>query len=374
MLIFDQVDPSKAQLHVLIIGVGVYPFLSGGTSQKNQIGALNQIGQLTSTVHSAEKFRETVLALQATNSWARPLGSVEMLVSALPGTPQKYTAPTRDNVEEAYNAWSDRCGSQKENIAIFYFAGHGFAKRQHHLLLEDFGENTRLPCKGSFEFNDTRQAFSANPAQTQLFFIDACRKVDRTLIDYEMTSSALDTIKNNSVGCAYDLTIRAATHNEATYGERNGLAHFTKALVLALTGQASVPIKGKWTVDMNSIATNINKILDHIEVSKRSEKGCQVYMNRSTPLITLASAPEALLQVVCDPGAAHEIAELHCLTDEGEPFTYRQQPSPDPWMVKLPCGHYRLRADFKTPGYSHKAQPTLVLPPVTEENLSCSQP
>lgn len=83
-LLFDQIQQIP-QTHVLIIGVGAYPYLDGGSSPVQQtFDGAQLLGQLSSPPVSAEAFYNMVVDLHNNDSWIKPLGSVDVLVSADP--------------------------------------------------------------------------------------------------------------------------------------------------------------------------------------------------------------------------------------------------------------------------------------------------
>ena len=83
-LFFDQIQ-QEPQTHVLIIGVGNYPFLSGGANELQQeFDGAQLLAQLSSPPISAEAFYQTAIELHESNSWIKPLGSVEVLISLCP--------------------------------------------------------------------------------------------------------------------------------------------------------------------------------------------------------------------------------------------------------------------------------------------------
>ena len=79
-----------------------------------------------------------------------PLGSVELLLS-WPGmgfANQPVEGADRDAFGAAFDRWYARCDADPDNVALFYFCGHGCELGDQLLLLEDFGHSPLNPFGG----------------------------------------------------------------------------------------------------------------------------------------------------------------------------------------------------------------------------------
>ena len=101
--------------HALIIGVGGYPHLPGGTgptiADPTMFAGLTQ---LTSPPASAVALAEWLVAADA-ERWVAPLASVDLLVSPHPAYPEVGAGtvePTIANIGTAYRAWRQRAAAQ----------------------------------------------------------------------------------------------------------------------------------------------------------------------------------------------------------------------------------------------------------------------
>ena len=83
---------------------------------------------------------------------------------------------TMANIGAAFKRWYGRCHAQKANMALFYFAGHGISMISQFLLPADFG-NPDEPddWENCINFSDMQVGMAKCAAQTQMFFVDACR-------------------------------------------------------------------------------------------------------------------------------------------------------------------------------------------------------
>ena len=81
------------------------------------------------------------------------------------------------NIKQAFDRWDARCNTHQENIAFFYFACDGLNTVSQFLLAADFG-NPANPdfWENCIDFSGMRSGMHKNAADTQLFFIDACRE------------------------------------------------------------------------------------------------------------------------------------------------------------------------------------------------------
>src|ERR1051325_5790686 len=175
-------DPAVAAgpgTHVLLIGVGKYTYGKG--PKASPVGG--DLTQLTSPPLSARAMADWFI--RHFNHASKPLASVAMLVSepkrkpytppragALPVTPP---AATLAHVRAATTRWATRLSSNRDNMAVFYFCGHGISKGQRAaLLLDDFG----LPdaeFDGAIDLEILYSTMKNSPAIQQLYLLDCCR-------------------------------------------------------------------------------------------------------------------------------------------------------------------------------------------------------
>jgi Caspase domain len=375
-LVFDQINAAIPQTHVFIVAVGNYPHLSGGSDEKQQIySGLESLGQLSSPAVSAEAFYNTIISLQQENSWIKPLGSIELLVSPAVGSPPVFQALVTEraslaNIKRCYREWSGRCNAHNDNVALFFFCGHGLEKIEHFLLPDDFGQDPADPWSGYFAFDMTRRAFNKCKASTQIFLVDACRQITSDMLMLDLPYNPLDTPSLLASECLYNLTIKASAANEAAYSDKNSPSYFTKAMINAFTGHAATSSKGQWPVQLSTIASNMNRFLKHVKASEGYKQRCISYISDSTEILLFPTPPHVDLTVYCDPDEALPFAELSC-TNMNTKVTTQRPPQPAPWMVQVPAGIYQLSAAFANPPYQNGQSTISVIPPSVEEKLVC---
>ena len=169
-------------LHALVIGVGAYAHLEGGSGTEIEDPLrYGNLGQLTSPPRSALAFANW-LRESNHDRWKAPLATIELLISPAPSDPDPagssliFPDATIDGILAAFDAWTQRCGSDANNVAVFYFCGHGLQSEEQILLASDFGRYSNH-FRGAFAFDSTREAFLQRLPKTQCFFVDACREV-----------------------------------------------------------------------------------------------------------------------------------------------------------------------------------------------------
>ncbi len=374
-LVFNNIQPAVAQTHVFIIGVGGYPYLPGGNNAIPQTFAgAEALGQLTSPPVSAEAFYNTVIEFHNNNAWINPLGSVEVLVS--PALGQNVFAgmalekATMQNITNAYWIWKARCDANPNNIAIFFFCGHGMEKDNHFLLPEDFGVQPGNPWAQCIDIDNTRRAFHSCKAATQIFFIDACRLVPADLIMYEITAIPIEPPNIFTPPCKYDLTMKAAAANEAAFGSQNQPSVFTRTLIKALKGKASDKKDGQWTIETGILAARINRLMEFEMPGEGYPQRCTKHTSDTAHIIRFAEPPVVPLNISCQPDQALPLAQL-VYENTSTHVAEQRNPEPTPWSVDVRAGIYKLQAKFQNGQYVHDEVLEYIAPPFSEQKLLC---
>ena len=177
--------PKPARTHVFIVGVGDYPNIRNSQAASNAATLLS-VTPLTSPPPSARALADWFLT-----SFHNPnaeLGSLELLFSDKgqttykhPETGEVHNIDPADfqNLQQAFQRWENRCNSSQDNVAVFYFCGHGAEGANRILLPADFP--VLVPASGQPDWNQVVN-FSATlinmqycSAAHQFFFLDSCR-------------------------------------------------------------------------------------------------------------------------------------------------------------------------------------------------------
>src|SRR5512132_2850689 len=184
LVVDRQVD--GPQVHMLAIGVGAYRHLPGGAARVNH----DTLGlkQLSGPPRAAAHFVDWVVG-RMRHPTAR-LATVELLVSpAQPYTPPEpgsqpvdLELPSMANVAAAFERWYERCDRSADNVAVFWFCGHGVERESQFLLLEDFGRSELSLLENAVDIGTTYLGMARCKATAQYFFVDACREIPFQLL------------------------------------------------------------------------------------------------------------------------------------------------------------------------------------------------
>ncbi|WP_084599961.1 caspase family protein [Dyadobacter beijingensis] len=366
--------------HVLLIGVGGYPYLKGGTEAKQQSPELAGLGQLTSPVASVKAMYEKVMEYNVQDVWSKPLGSIEMLLTPPPGLPPVFPGMNVENaslanIEDAYFSWKKRCDAHEENVALFYYCGHGFQKKYHFLLADDFGKQPANPWRGAFNFDDTRDAFYSCKAATPIFLVDACRQVTIEMLEKDLTVAPIDLPSlSNPEESKNHLTLKATASGQVAYGKKNMPTYFTQAVISGLDGLVARQDENEhWLVDTSSLGLNIHRLLELINSKQSFKQRCQINSGIPTDIVRRKTAPIAWLEVSCDPATALPLAGLTCTEDdEGASAPLTRKPMPDAWKLNIKAATYKLAATFEAGGdFTGGFIKTSLIPPFRKINVKC---
>lgn len=356
----EEVETSEPRMHVLVIGVGEYPHLDGGSGLRAKMTF--GLGQLTSTSITAAKvanfFTGQVMP-------PVPLGSVELLLPGgtvtrdRDGAAVAVDAPTIDGIEKAFNRWKKRCDGNKQNIAVFYYAGHGLSTSQQFLLPSDFGDpDFDDPWRNCIDFTAMRAGMRSSKAETQVFFIDACRE--------KVVEAELAGINGRGL-CKVDFAnlkasssvYFAASDGFQAFGPKDGqgMTYFGDAVLRAFEGAGADDSDGPWSVNTASIGFAIQLIL--AQMSNILDK----------PL-TCSPVSEGLPRVLHTPVSPFVHAMIDCPQDSRIEFDGAIESNagePRPWTKKLLPGRRKLLVanGVKT----HFDGEVTMKPPVFNRNL-----
>ncbi len=371
-LVFEN-NSAGPKTHVFIIGVGGYPFLSGGTHEPAQLNSqVQMLGQLTSPPRSALAFRDFILELEQGNDMqlAQPLGSIEFLVSPSPTEPdagspgEAFEDPTFANISQRYNEWRALCDQDPDNVAVFFFSGHGVEKNDHYILPSDFGSNEVNPWLSSIGFDKTRRGFHQCSAKTQCFFIDSCRQITADMLQQDLPEIHIENPNFFAKDCEHDLTVKAAAHNEQAFGPPNEPSYFTQAVIRALSGDAATKDAGQWTVNSSEISTKkITNILNFVKQDQGDKQRAKSQTGGGTTLVIHNGIPLSHLTISCNPEVANAEALLSYVNIDTQANDTRNQSSANPWELDVPAGIYVLSAQFNNNNFNNGNENVSVEPP-----------
>lgn len=258
-IVFEDLLIDGPATHVLVVGVGDYPHLPGGSAEwKTKFD--DGMKQLSSPPASARAFADWVIGRLSNPE--RPLASVDLLL----GEPDlAYQPPPRGDVlqpvrqagpatlagmSDAAVAWKARGDANPDSLLVFYFCGHGISKGEDFAIVAgDYGHDAGRPLKGLVDVPRFLTGMSDCGAKDQCYFIDACRTSTEALVEAENYGDSLvQKVKKATPGlaqCVYYSTLGGAS----AHGRRGQPSSYTAALVRALDGAGASNSEGDWRIN-----------------------------------------------------------------------------------------------------------------------------
>jgi hypothetical protein len=386
-LVFGQSQPvNQPQTHLLVVGVGRYLHLGGAKPTPN----LPPLGQLASPPVSARAFADwftggaTAAAAKHHNPDA-PLGSVELLLSD--ATSQQYATPTGAvmvedctmlNIERAFNEWFARCDAHQDNVAIFYFCGHGLQKDTPVLLAEDFGRNPNNPWLTAIDFERTYRGMAQCRARTQYYIVDSCRQWTRSLLeDLDVQGQ---TLKRAKVGEQRPRTaprLFATANGLPAFGDTGGVSRLTSALISCLNGAGADRRNGRWVVDTTHLGVAVYTLIEWQNADRPADShqiadasGGELSAGlRVLHVLRGEEVPVVWVTCCCEPDAATTAATFYARRGD----RMERAPQRGRWTLELEGGTYEIGADFTDGEYVGDAMEEYLRPPVRLIELEVTQ-
>jgi hypothetical protein len=359
----------EPKTHVLIIGVSRYRHLIGGAAQTP---TLPPLGQLTSPTVSARALAEWFTQNKLTNRSA-PLGSVELVLSDPAGQQFNGTAvedATMDNIQNAFDAWYDRCDALEGNTAILYFCGHGLQKDAMVLLPEDFGQSRHNRWANAIDFDRTYRGMGQCQAKTQLYILDACRQLSQiATLDLDASGRPLKTAVLNKLRPRTAPRLFATAIGLPAFGDNGQVSRLTAALIDCLDGLgAAQNPNGRWIIDTDHLGGAVQKLIEH-----RNKKLPETEQQSVDPAggenakgpqglhaLPPSFVPRVTVTMSCDPDCNTPMAKFHATPGKGPK---QSAPANGAWQIELQAGSYTFGCVLNG-GRTCENPEVFVLPPV----------
>jgi hypothetical protein len=368
-LLAPKADDKQRGTHVLLIGVGKYPYLPGGRSKvfPNHQG----MGQLSPPPKSVARLAQWFLASHRLPSC--PLKSLDVLVSGekekLKDHKQKpvaIEAATAQRVRKAIIRWKELGDRNEESILILYFCGHGVHQGEvHSLLLEDFGSDQYDPFMHALASEKLVSGMKCCKAKRQLYLLDACQTVSKNYLDdYENTGIAVfDAKKSKSLAHLIQPVIRASIPGERAFGRKNEASLFAKGFIDVLEGAAcSQGDHGEWHVMTENLLSALRDVVPKREPLVKQIASGNVAFAFPFHELQADQEPKIPVWVACDPEARTAEASLAYLPENGAGATARGEPDKAPWQLSLSIGKYDFIAEFPQTGKPRASVKRTVVP------------
>lgn len=378
--VWERPAADTPQTHALIIGVGAYAHLRKGTGPRAAIDL--GLRQLTSPPISGRAVADWLLT--KLNPPDAPLGSVDLLLSeavartyVLPGGDAVAVQPaTMANIEAAVKAWYRRCHAHPENVALFYFCGHGVLVRGDRLLLAaDFGADDLEPFANAINFDKLYLGMTRCQAGIQCYFVDACRQIPYEGGNFAgepgraiISPPARDLLPRD------DLILSAATPDDSAYATSDRISRFTEALLLGLNGLSCDPRRpqGKWRITTTTLGPSIRPLVNHLNrlqagPIQQSTPGGEPKGERAIHILT--EPPIIPVALAFEPTEAERDADLDLVSTAQQAWHHVRTPGKETWQPEaIRASVYRLAARYKPGTYKDFDKEVWIFPPVFEES------
>jgi hypothetical protein len=362
---------------VLVAGSGAYRHLKGYQGAPGEIvtPAPNAygMGQLTSTPRAAEKLVRWLL--NPANQLQVPLATCRVLLSpakmssaVIAPDPQPagfhdvlVDRCSRANFKQEADAWREAASRSPDDIAIFYFAGHGVqrSKGDSVMLMDDFGSDETLGnTASSRNLYDGMANSDARPdiARTQLFFVDACRVMPKEFTNFErMSVPDLWNIELAGTDFRRAPIFYAARSGQGGAGIRDVGTIFSEALVNCLEGGAAqlddTNGQADWRISIYSLTQAMRAKVSQLNAVHRGNQEFTVDGDSGdTVLRRFAAAPRVPVTVQIVPPAGRDYAAV-VVTDENrvDALALPKPLNPHPYTAELLGGYYHLGARINPP-------------------------
>lgn len=355
-------------VHALVAGVSHYRHLQGGAGPPAPDGF--GLRQLSSTALSASRIRDWLLERRA--RLPVPLATLRFLASPSAGEVgvdarlATATPCTRRNFTAACREWRAQAATHAQNQTIFYFAGHGLQRSRSDavMLFEDFGDPAEGPLTNAAELMNIFDGM-APPAdttrpmpQTQLYFVDACRVVPTSTLNFQALSVP-DVLP-------VELVVRddrqapiffATVSGDLAFALPNEQTLFCKALLASLNGAAGTPTQDdqgnvRWQVSAQSLNRALNTFFDALTaVPGSSQEFSLGGLPTGDPVVHFLDGPPAVeLSLEIDPVDALPFARIDIVGAGGNALQAPPQPLvPHPFVTTVPAGIYTIRVTIQPP-------------------------
>lgn len=360
-----QIVTNAPRLHAFVVAVADYPHLNGGAGPL----ALQPLGlsQVTTPRYTGLAIADWLLTRY--QNPACPLGSVEMLLSPTEPVPSRNgpvvaEAATMAKIEAAFMRWKNRCSGDPGNIAWFYFCGHGVSKDAQYLLPGDYGDPGIFQWKNNIDFDGLRVGMRSCAAQTQIFFVDACRETPLALLtQLNVRGNALtDAGFADSVNCS--AAYYATTPGRQAYGPDNGVTYFGQALLSCLNGVGAIKKGPNWVVDTYSLGNALGQTMVQLARRHRQPLSCNPDPS-GMGRINHVLGPRVIAAVSCTSEAANGVADISIR--RGATALHSAPGQPKPFIEEVDAGDWTIAVTF--PGNQFASRPPegyTFIPPVFE--------
>jgi len=365
-----------AALHALIVGVSAYRHLPGGGDPGPNDYGMRQLSACAASAVSVARWLE-----MAAGRLMVPLGTCRVLLSPspneldeIPQIARDAEMATRENIRRAALAWREDAATDRDNVALFYFAGHGVQRTRSDavLLAHDFAEGGGNPLYNAFDVNNLFGGMAPSVerpamARTQLWFIDACRAFPAAFDGFErlVATEIFEVVLSDRDDRCAPIYF-GALPGASAYSIRGGYTLYSTALLESLgdAGAERPPGQQSWFVTAGSLLRGMQAVIAEINEAESSDQrvwdGGQM-AGPETRIVELDHVPNVRVRFELLPRTAAERIVLEVVNQGGAPAGVPSPLTPNPFKDRWPAGVYQLTATPPTPGIT--SEPLAIMPP-----------
>lgn len=341
-------------LHALVIGVGDYPHLLGGSGGRTE--SHDGMRQLTSPPVSARALTDWLCSKFHNPEFKRM--TVSLLLSEpdggnyrnpKTGDEHEVEVATFDNIKQAVREWKDRGDKHIDDMLMFYFCGHGISDGLSMVILpSDFGSDDENAFSTAIDFRKFYDAMVQYKARRQWFIVDACRSSSDSLKG-NTAQQILQFRPRDAEGIRIAPVFYSTLGGEKAHGRPDQPSVYTDVLIRCLDGMAAEDSRGDWRVTnlslLPAIGHLVSRVLDPNMRPVQIPQGNVVLEPHDFHM--LSDDPASELYVVAEPPDFLPKARLECLADEDALLHSRDPEDGDEWALELTTGRHRIRASIE---------------------------
>lgn len=282
--------------------------------------------------------------------------------------------PTRDNVQTALKHWKDACLNHPDDVAMLYISGHGVQKSSEGsvVLLQDFHDDNQLNVlERAIDMGGVKAGMSrSNVAQTQFYFVDACRVHPDLFDDYWDVKPGLSIDEPVAGFARVSKVFFGAASGTTALGLPGEGTLFSMALHECLRRKAAKSLEGsKWGVTSESLAAALDLEVSRLAADYEAEQitapgGSGV----DTPIHVFTEPPPVDLRITIEPRLAAPLATADVFDGDVGEFLLKDRPFAPEVVAQIPPGQYSMavRLDDNDHGFASKEGLGLAaVPPTT---------
>ncbi len=370
--------------HALVIGVSRYDNVPDPPDFANP--ELLGIKQAQTPAASAYRFARWLRDDYSPPSGA--LANLWLLLSAsdleredtdLAETEAAVPNPTRDNVQAALLQWKNSCLEDPDDVAMIYISGHGVQKSSEGsvVLLQDFHDEGQLNVlERAIDMGGVRAGMSrSDAAQTQFYFVDACRVHPDLFDDYWDLKPGLSIDEPVAGYARISKVFFGAASGTTALGLPGEGTLFSMALQACLQRMAAEPLEGaKWGVTSESLAAALDREVSRLAAEYEAEQttapgGSGV----DTPIHVFAEPPAVDLRITIEPRKAAPLAKADVFDGDIGEFLLKDRPFMPEVIAQIPPGQYSMAVHLEQNDHGFASKEGLGLaavPPLTVRSVT----